>query len=272
MTNDKLTQGAFTLPGEAGYEELTLRLAKKWGADTIRDSDGTQLSPEITEAGYDIYSTVCLPRSVNDWAKQNMDKLQQNFLMSFPVMAESDTVTINLLDGYFDQQFAVNAEADPKRWWQVFDRTTGEEHADWSFDAESGTVTVQGATPWHRYTVNFLAWRLWEEISMYNHITNDWGDREHLMAVDPIYPETKAHLLEWFKGWLEDHKSTTVVRFTSMFYNFTWFWGDDIVKRRDVYSDWADYAMTVSPRSMELFEAKNGLRALLRRFRERRPL
>ena len=258
MTDDKLTQGDFTLPGEAGYEELTLRLAKKWGADTIRDSDGTQLSPEITEAGYDIYSTVCLPRSVNDWAKQNMDKLQQNFLMSFPVMAESDTVTINLLDGYFDQQFAVNAEADPKRWWQVFDRTTGEEHSDWSFDPESGTVTVQGATPWHRYTVNFLAWRLWEEISMYNHITNDWGDREHLMAVDPIYPETNEHLLSWFKGWLEDHKSTTVVRFTSMFYNFTWFWGDNIVKRRDVYSDWADYAMTVSPRSMELFEAKMG--------------
>ena len=37
--------GDFTLPGEAGYEELTLRLAKKWGADVVRDSDGTQLSP-----------------------------------------------------------------------------------------------------------------------------------------------------------------------------------------------------------------------------------
>jgi hypothetical protein len=45
---ESLTSGSFTLPGEAGYEALTLRLAKKWGADTIRDSDGTQLSPEIT--------------------------------------------------------------------------------------------------------------------------------------------------------------------------------------------------------------------------------
>lgn len=259
MTKDGLlTQGAFTLPGEAGYEELTLRLAKKWGADTIRDSDGTQLSPEITDAGYDIYSTVCLPRSVNDWAKQNMDKLQQNFLMSFPVMAESDTVTIDLLEGYFHEQFSVNADADPKRWWQVFDRTTGAEHADWSFDPGCGTVTVRGAIPWHRYTVNFLAWRLWEEISMYNHITNDWGDREHLMAVDPIYPETSEHLLSWFEQWLEDHQATTVVRFTSMFYNFTWFWGDDLKHKRDVYSDWADYAMTVSPRSLELFEKAKG--------------
>lgn len=29
-------KGGFTLPGEAGYEKLTLELAKKWGADVIR--------------------------------------------------------------------------------------------------------------------------------------------------------------------------------------------------------------------------------------------
>ena len=34
-------KGGFTLTGEAGYEKLTLELAKKWGADVIRDSDGT---------------------------------------------------------------------------------------------------------------------------------------------------------------------------------------------------------------------------------------
>ena len=38
------TSGGFTLPGESGQEKLTLELAKKWGADVIRDSDGTQLS------------------------------------------------------------------------------------------------------------------------------------------------------------------------------------------------------------------------------------
>ncbi|MDF2934694.1 MAG: D-galactosyl-beta-4-L-rhamnose phosphorylase, partial [Paenibacillaceae bacterium] len=27
--------GGFTLPGESGYEALTLELAKKWGADVI---------------------------------------------------------------------------------------------------------------------------------------------------------------------------------------------------------------------------------------------
>ena len=41
------TKGGFTLPGESGYEKLTLEMAEKWGADVIRDSDGTELSPEI---------------------------------------------------------------------------------------------------------------------------------------------------------------------------------------------------------------------------------
>ena len=48
---DQYHFGGFTLPGEAGYEKLTLEMAKKWGADVIRDSDGTKLSREITDAG-----------------------------------------------------------------------------------------------------------------------------------------------------------------------------------------------------------------------------
>ena len=36
------TKGGFTLPGESGYEKLTLEMAEKWGADVIRDSDGTE--------------------------------------------------------------------------------------------------------------------------------------------------------------------------------------------------------------------------------------
>jgi len=254
--------GSFTLPGEAGYEELTLKLAKKWGADTIRDSDGTQLSPEITAAGYNIYSTLCLVRAINDWAKRNSDKLQQNFLMTFPVVAERSTVTIELLAGFFKEQFVVNFDADPKKWWQVFDRTTGEEvpKKQWSCNARRGTVTVKGATKWHRYTVNFLTYRIWEEISMYNHITNNWGDREHLPAVDPMHPASQKAILRFLRHWLEEHPDTSVVRFTSMFYNFTWFWGDDVKRLRFVYSDWADYAMTVSPRGLNAFAKQYGYR------------
>ena len=82
------TKGGFTLPGESGYEKLTLQLAEKWGADVIRDSDGTVLSDEIVHAGYGIYSTICIIRDHNEWAKKNMDKLQQTFLCTPAAVAE----------------------------------------------------------------------------------------------------------------------------------------------------------------------------------------
>src|SRR4028118_1712027 len=258
-TTELYKSGNFTLPGEAGYEDLTLELARRWGADTLRDSDGTKLSDRILSAGYNIYSTVCLVREVNGWAKANMDKLQQNYLMSHPVVAESDTVSIDLLQGYFREQFQVNTNDDPKEWWQVFDRTTGQEISTdrWDLDSGTGVVAIRGVEKWHKYTVNFLAYRIWEEISMYNHITNNWGDREHLMAVDPMYPETQEHLLNYLKQWLEEHPKTDVVRLTSMFYNAAWFWGDD-PHLKYIYNDWGAYDFTVSPLAMTKFAEVKG--------------
>lgn len=257
MAQNRL-KGSFTLPGEAGYEEFTLKMAEKWGADVIRDSDGTQLSDEIINAGYGIYSTICLIRSDNKWAKENTNKLQQNFLMSFPLIAEEETLVIDPLQGYFRDQFTITGD-DYKEFWQVFDRTTGTEHPidKWSYDKSTGLVTIESAKPWHKYTVNFLATRLWEEISMYNHITNDWGDKERLMAVEPRYPETRENILKWLEDWCIKNPQTTVVRFTSLFYNFAWFWGED-KKNRSLFSDWGSYDFTVNPLSLREFEQKMG--------------
>lgn len=93
---------------------------------------------------------------------------------------------------------------------------------------------------------------------MYNHLTNCWGDREHLVAADPIQPGTQKELLRFLDQWLREYPDTTVVRFTSMFYNFSWFWGADRTTLRDIYSVWADYVMTVSPRALRLFEKRYG--------------
>jgi beta-D-galactosyl-(1->4)-L-rhamnose phosphorylase len=265
--NDDLDKGNFTLPGEAGYEALTLELAQRWGADAIRDSDGTVLSDEIVSAGFDVYSTICLVRIDNEWAKAHMDKLQQNCLMSQPVIAEGDTVRIDLLSGYFREQFQVNTNDDPKKWWQVFDRTSGKEIPTdlWELDATQGIVTLKSAEKWHKYTVNFLAYRIWEAISMYNHITNKWGDREHLMPIDPIYPETQEFILSYLQKWLQDHPGTKIVRFTSMFYNFAWFWGD-LPNLRYTYSDWGAYDNTVSPHALLEFERVKGYKLTLEDF------
>ena len=105
--------GRFTMPGEAGYESLTLELARKWGADVIRDSDGTTLSDEILDAGYGIYSTVCLIRDHNEWAAAHPHALQQTFLMTQPVAASGETLTIGLMKDFFAEQFRINGDGTP---------------------------------------------------------------------------------------------------------------------------------------------------------------
>lgn len=251
-------KGGFTLPGESGYEKLTLELAEKWGADMIRDSDGTKLSEELLNAGYGIYSTVCVIRDHNEWAKENQDKLQQTFLMAGPVMAVQETVQIDLLKGYFEEQFRINESSESVVRWQVFDRTTEEmvPRDRWRYNAETKTVTVENCRLWHSYSVNFLAYRIWEEISMYNHVTNGW-QKEHLMQIDPRYAETQRYLLDWMKKWCEEHPATKVVRFTSMFYNFVWIWGSS-EECRNLFTDWGSYDFTVSPYALTLFEKKYG--------------
>lgn len=256
----ELEKGGFTLPGEAGYEALTLKMAEKWGADVIRDSDGTVLSDEITKAGYGIYSTICIIRDHNEWAKANPGRWQQTFLMTAPRMAVEETLTIHLMDEFFEEQFRVNDSADALRYWEVYDRTTNQKvaEADWTLEKEAGNVVIQGVVPYHTYTVSFLAYRIWEEISMYNHVTNNW-DKEHLMPIDPVYPEVREYLYDWLETWCKEHEDTTVVRFTSMFYNFVWIWGSS-EQNRNLYTDWGSYDFTVSPQMLDEFEKKNGYR------------
>jgi len=67
------------------------------------------------------------------------------------------------------------------------------------------------------YTVNFLAYTIWEAISMYNHVTNNWGDREHLMPVDPIYPETQKFILGYLDRCFKNIQDQVVAYI--MFYN-----------------------------------------------------
>ncbi|MBQ8506875.1 MAG: 1,3-beta-galactosyl-N-acetylhexosamine phosphorylase [Clostridia bacterium] len=249
--------GGFTLPGEVGYEQLTLDLCKLWGADCIRDSDGTQLSDEILNSGAAIYSTLCVVRSINDFARSHPQYLQRNFLMSQPVLSAGGTLEIDPLKGYFQEQFIIQEMDDPYRYWQVFDRSSGQEIFGWKW--ENKRVYLPGTQEGHVYTVNFLATRIWEEISMYNHVTNDWGDKEHLMAVEPRYPEVQQALVDFMKQWLAEHPRTDVVRFTSMFYNFCWFWGDE-PGRRDVFTDWGSYDFAVNPLALEEFEREYGYR------------
>lgn len=246
-------RGHFTLPGESGMEKIMAELVEKWGADAVRDSDGTELSQEILDMGLQVYSTLCLVRLDNKFLKAHPEYRQQIYLLSDPVVASGKTLQIDPMAHYFAQQFAPNADVDIRRYWQVCDRTTGSFLTDFTY--ADGVVTIRGTVPYHQYTVSFLAWQLWEPVSMYNHITNDWGDREHLMPLDMRHPEAQRHTLELLETWLQQHPKTDVVRFTTFFYNFDLIF-NELGKERQV--NWFGYLATVSPLALELFEKEYG--------------
>jgi len=253
MMNDHT--GNFTLPGEAGYEKLTLELARRWGADIIRDSDGTTLSGEILDAGYGIYSTICVIREHNEWIKEHPDARQQTFLCTSPKTALGETLTFSLMDDFFDGQFQINDSPDAFKYWQVYERTTDTPVPRGKWRYEKGIVTVD-TVPWRQYTVSFLAWRVWEEISMYNHVTNSW-DKDRLMQLNPYNKDAGSFLKRYMKKWCDDHQKTSVVRFTSLFYNFVWIWGSS-ARNRHLFTDWASYDFSVCPEALDDFEKKIG--------------
>lgn len=250
--------GGFTLPGEAGYEDLTLALAEKWGADVIRDSDGTRLSPKILDAGYDIYATLCIIRDHNAWAAEHPSMQQQVFLISEAVTAPGGEASIPLLTRYFAPQFKINDSDEAMAYWQVYDRTAGVlvPRDKWFYAPVDKEVLVVDSAPWHRYTVSFLAYRVWEEINMYNHTTNHWTS-EHLRQLDPRHKEVQAYLLGWLNDWCQKNPQVDVVRFTSLFYNFAFIWGES-PRNRYLFSDWASYDFTVSPLALQAFQEETG--------------
>jgi 1,3-beta-galactosyl-N-acetylhexosamine phosphorylase len=259
MGSSKKLTGHFTLPAQKGMDKEVQLLCKKWGADAIRDSDGTTLSPEILNLGHEVYSTICLIRADQQWAKEHPDQCQQKFLISSPVCCKSgDELRIKILKGYSPEQFAIDNIHDPKKYWQVIDRTTGEilNTENWRFLADEQEVLICNPKHWHIYTVNFLVYQIWETTSMYNYITNNWTG-EHQMGVDPRQPLTKKHLLDYLEKWLNEHPKTDVVRFTSLMYQFPLIKDE---KRETIYLEWTGYLDAMSALALDEFEKESGYR------------
>ena len=251
------TTGRVTLPGEAGFLNETKEMMRRWGADALRDSDGTELSDEMKKLDAKIYSTYFVCRGHNEHAEKHMDECQQLYLMSRHNTAPGPTLKIHFIDGYFTQQVTPDYRHDPKKWWEVIDRTTQQAvpAEDWEVDAERGLVTVHGAKKFHEYTVSFLVYAIWDPVEMYNHITNDWGGKPHDIPFDVRQPYSGKFMREYLENWLKENPDTDVVRFTTFFYNFTLVFND---VGKEKYVDWFGYGTTVSVRALKEFEKEKG--------------
>lgn len=251
------TKGRVTLPSESNFLEETKEMLDRWGADALRDSDGTKLDDDIKSLDAKIYTTYFVARGHNEFAKQHMDECQQMLLMSKHNLATGNTLSIDFLDGYYREQVVADYVHDPKKWWEIIDRTTGSvvPASDWEVDQENDLVTIKNAKPFHEYTVSFFVYAIWDPTQMYNHITNDWGDKPHEIPFDVRQPNSGAFAKDYLKQWLIDNPSTDVVRFTTFFYHFTLVFNADA---KEKFVDWFGYGATVSIKALKEFEEEYG--------------
>lgn len=250
-------KGRVTIPTDTDVVKETLDIMKVWGADAIRDCDGTEFPQELKNTGAKVYATYYTTRKDNEWAKANPDEIQQMYIMTSFHTAVDDTLEIHLMDHLYPDMLKVNNRDDISRWWEVIDRTTGEivPYGDWSYNEDSGNVVISPAKKFHEYTVSFLAYIMWDPVHMYNSVVNEWKDVEPQITFDVRQPKTRAHSMERLRRFLETHEYVDVVRFTTFFHQFTLIF-DELA--REKWVDWFGYSASVSPYILEQFEKEVG--------------
>ncbi len=251
------TSGRVTIPTDVDVVPETLELLKRWGADAIRDCDGTDYPEELKSVDAKVYSTYYTTRKDNAWAKANPDEIQQMYIMTPFYTAVEDELSIHLMNHLYPDMLKVNDYDDITRWWEVIDRTTGEvvPVSEWSYDSESGDLTIHGAKKFHDYTVSFLAYIMWDPVHMYNAVTNGWTDFEKQITFDVRQPKTHKFSMERLRKYMQDNPHVNVIRYTTFFHQFTLIF-DELARER--YVDWYGYSASVSPYILEQFEKEVG--------------
>lgn len=254
---DERTIGRVTIPTDVDVVPETLELMKRWGADAIRDCDGTDYPEELRDVGAKVYSTYYTTRKDNEWAKSHPEEIQQMYIMTPFYTAFEDKLCIHLMDHLYQDMLSVNSHDDIRRWWEVIDRTTGEvvPTLDWSYKEESGDVIITNVKEFHDYTVSFLAYIMWDPVHMYNAITNDWKDVEKQITFDVRQPKTREYSMQRLRKYIEDNPHIDVIRYTTFFHQFTLIF-DEFA--REKYVDWYGYSASVSPYILEQFEQEVG--------------
>ena len=257
MEKKEQSRGRVTIPTDVDVVPETLELVKRWGADAIRDCDGTDYPEELKSVDAKVYSTYYTTRKDNAWAKANLDEVQQMYIMTSIHTATEKEVRIHLMDHLYPDMLKVNSHDDIRRWWEVIDRTTGQvvPTESWDYSEETGDVTIHKAKLFHNYTVSFLAYIMWDPVHMYNAVTNDWKGVEHQITFDVRQPKTHKYSMERLRKFIKDNPHVDVIRYTTFFHQFTLIF-DELA--REKYVDWYGYSASVSPYILEQFEAEAG--------------
>lgn len=89
-------RGRVTIPTDLNVIPQTLEILEKWGADAVRDCDGTEFPAELKEVDAKVYATYYTTRKDNEWAKAHPEEIQQMYIMTDFYSAVSDLSLIHI--------------------------------------------------------------------------------------------------------------------------------------------------------------------------------
>ncbi|HIS96300.1 MAG TPA: 1,3-beta-galactosyl-N-acetylhexosamine phosphorylase [Candidatus Ventricola gallistercoris] len=257
MEKNKRLRGRVTIPTDVDVVAQTLELFERWGADAVRDCDGTDFPQELRNIDAKVYSTYYTTRKDNAWAKANPDEVQQCYIMTGFRMAQEGPLAIELMENLSTELLMPNTRDDITRWWEVIDRTNGQPLSPQAWRYENGFVIIDEPVPYHEYTVSFLCYLIWDPVHMYNAVVNDWKGVEHQITFDVRQPKTHEYTMKRLRRFIEEHPYVDVIRYTTFFHQFTLVFD---ALRREKYVDWYGYSASVSPYILEQFEREVGYR------------
>ena len=149
-----MSKGRVTIPTDESFVEGTKERAAMWGADAVRDCDGTELPKNVKELAEKVYNTYFIVRGDNEWAEKHPEETHRTLLMSARNLAESDTLSIDPMQGYFSQQ--IRPDWENISYWEVYDRTSGEKHAYWERNEKDGRAECRSGRKEENTSTEFL--------------------------------------------------------------------------------------------------------------------
>ena len=105
-------RGRVTIPTDVDVVPETLTLMERWGADAIRDCDGTDYPEELRAVDAKVYSTYYTTRKDNTWAKAHPEEIQQMYIMTPFYTADSESLSIEIMKGLYPDMLSPNTRDD----------------------------------------------------------------------------------------------------------------------------------------------------------------
>lgn len=226
--------------GGSALPEEVLAMAKAAGFNAFVVQDAGQATA-LREAGFTPSTSRAPARFSDSYVKEHPEHRQERYLLSQPATAESGTLAIDLMAPYRKHGFELDQHHEPRRYWRVYDRTTGGTLTDADWLVEQGQVHLKSVAG-HIYQVAFLVYM--------------GGQAFFDTLADPIHDGAREVMQTGAKRQLARLGEGGVYRPTALYYPFPKLDADGPMGQWN----WWGYQWGAGPAAQELFEQETGIK------------